>query len=221
MNFNDIKVNESTGVDFDSINLFEGNNDCSISVYTNYGNSIDVIRQPKIVRRYLFQIKQNPTLIYDLQSPMGKEGIHRHFFFVPFCNNNRLLSESSLNEHKERCGALNKQLPCPPEQKTYKFKKFCMTLRQPYILYYKTECVKVKNNLGDLHVPIAYALCLVSATELLLLEYYDGENVISHFLKRALEISKLVIEKNQNTNNWIQPTLEQLEIHLAKTVCDF
>ncbi len=210
----------------DDVDTLEQNNGwLSVNVYRNIGPNIKILRATSEVREThvnLLLVEENDMnhyiLINDFSRFTGKMGIHNHVYCY-LCHDS-FANKAVLSNHS--CGSKFLQKIKPSNSNTYRFSKLFMTLKAPYILYYKIHIFTIRSTVPEPHktgesVPVAYALLLLGLKGVLAFETYHGDNVIETFLARALKLAEDVIHLIDTTNNIKPPTMEEVKRHEEST----
>ena len=103
-----------------------------------------------------------------------------------------------------------------PKSDTYKFKKYEMTLKFPFVLYYEWECFIVPINNDDegegknknylltkktaLLDPSGYSIALIGPRDFLYTQVYNGPHPIDHFISHAIFILLTFMIKGLDTH---------------------
>ena len=113
----------------------------------------------------------------------------------------------------------------PNEDERIEFKKFEMSLQYPVSFFFDWETFSVpvpesekqkgtSTTLNYRYEPASYALCVAAQDgetfNIHEVEYYDGPNPTWHFLLRVFALAEKYLQKIRTTNNFIQPTAEEL-----------
>ncbi|CAG7716935.1 unnamed protein product [Allacma fusca] len=143
-------------------------------------------------------------------------------------------SFSTVNAYSNHeCGSTAVLETLPKEGECIQFRRMEMSIRYPFVLYYDFECFSdplntskgASTSLNCEYKPASYSLCLIytgnAGPVVKAFEYYDGVNPIHHFYERIFYHSQNVLSEIRNTNNFMQPTSEELARHLSANCCAF
>ena len=228
VDFSDIIINPKKGVSLADIDTFENNNrDISVNVYNSVDKMLKVLRTTPDLRQnhvnlLLITENENSHYVYinDFSRLIGKDGKHRHIYC--FKCHKKFINKIVRDSHS--CGSNFQQKIKPPMTNTYRFSKLFLTLKSPFILYYKFHLVYINSEIAGSDIvghyePVGYSLCVVSQSDVKFFEIYEKENVVETFISRVLELGREYVHLIETTNNFVPPTLEELERHEAATNC--
>lgn len=226
---------------------FEHKNRISVNIFTEHKGDVVLMRKseyksPKTANLFLI-VKRRKDLRYDTHFAaitdvhmfLGKPWPRRMWFCQRcFRHFNKV---GKMYAHFAQCVGPQEYKPeevIPGEDECIEFKKYEMTLQYPYTLFFDFETYSVpvpeserqkgeSTMLEYRYEPASYALCVAAqegeSFNINEVEYYDGPNCASHFLKRAFELSEKYLEIIRTTNNFILPTEQELLEFEASTEC--
>jgi len=220
------------------IDVFEENNNIAVNVFKNIGPDIVWIRKTTLGSEKLVELllvedsktgKSHFILIHDRSKFEGKDGVRKHIFCT-YCQK-RFHGENALNKHQKQCYNMDHGIMEFPEEDSYKFTKYEMTMKFPFCLYYDWECFikpEPKDDLLEFVAftkktaklePSGYSVAIVGPENFLFARVYDGPNPVTHFINCALAAAKQILKYIKNSSKKMKPTPEELERHRLATEC--
>ena len=235
---------------YKNLDKFEQKNYVSVNIFTEHKQEVVLMRKsefnyPNVANLFLIVKKKKNNkydthyvAVTDIHMFLGKAWSKRRAWFCLRCFR-RFGSQKTMQQHYLRCIGPKEFKPfekLPSEDEVITFKKFEMSLEWPVCFFvdFETFSVPVPESerqkgantiLNYRYEPASYALCAAvqdgETFNIENVEYFDGPNPASHFLRRVFELAEKYLHEIRTTNNFIQPTPEELLEFEAATECHF
>ena len=235
---------------YQGLKVFEQKNKICVNIFTEHKGEVVLARKSEefystaanlflIVKRRKGKVYDSHYVaITDIHMFLGKRWPKRKVWFCLrcFCH---FQSKNKFQTHSYRCLGPTDYEPhekLPREDELIEFKKHEMTMPFPYVIFFDFETFSVpvpeserkkgsNTTVEYRYEPASYALCVAAQNgdtfDIKEVEYYDGKDPANHFLRRAFTLGQKYLDLVRKTNNFIQPTAEELLEFEAATECHF
>ena len=235
---------------YNNLQKFEIKNSVSVNIFTEHKDDVVIMRKSEfgysnVANLFLIVKKRRDkkydthfAAITDIHMFLGKAWPERRMWFCQRCFR-RYGSQKLMFKHFVNCVGPREYKPVeklPNEDERIEFKKFEMSLQYPVSFFFDWETFSVpvpesekqkgtSTTLNYRYEPASYALCVAAQDgetfNIHEVEYYDGPNPTRHFLLRVFALAEKYLQKIRTTNNFIQPTAEELLQFEAAKECHF
>ena len=235
---------------YNNLQKFEMKNSVAVNIFTEHKGEVVIMRKSafgyqNVANLFLIVKKRRDkkydthfAAITDVHKFLGKVWPKRRIWFCQrcFC---RYGSQRLMFQHYVNCVGPKEYKPIeklPDEDERIEFKKFEMSLPSPVSFFFDWETFSVpvpecdrqkgtSTTLNYRYEPASYALCVAvqdgETFNIHEVEYYDGPNPTRHFLLRVFALAEKYLQIIRTTNNFMQPTADELLQFEAATECHF
>ena len=235
---------------YQGLKMFEERNKICVNIFTEHKGEVVLARKSEqfystaanlflIVKRRKGSVYDSHYVaITDIHKFLGKRWPKRKVLFCLRCFTH-FQSKTKFETHSSRCLGPKDFVPfekLPREDDIIQFKKHEMTMAFPYVIFFDFETFSVpvpeserkkgsNTTVEYRYEPASYALCVAAQNadtfDIKEVEYYDGKDPANHFLQRAFTLGQKYLDLVRKTNNFIQPSAEELLSFEAATECHF
>ncbi|CAG7718856.1 unnamed protein product [Allacma fusca] len=176
------------------------------------------------------------VLITNLNKFLCLGRSHRSFFCAKCYR--RFPSIARLEKHtaSQHPTVINEDVEFPNPAYSLKFSNYSSTLPMPYIIFWDFETYtnevtlpnsgqnkKSRTQILNEFSPASFSIVVVhnfeNESRIVDIIYYDGPDVVRTFFEKIFNVAYMLLSQIRRTNNFIQPTPDELQHHVNATSC--